>query len=140
VVPGNSDLADTLGLEPHPFLHPRFYFKGRSGCGAGLPSHSGRSSDRGAGSSPATQRAAALGEASQADRCRSIPLGSAVAMLVQLAVCPARRETGDRDCLAPQRVSVVLDLEGASRPAGTTAHPRKKALRARKNADLRIKG
>jgi len=28
VVPGNSDLIDTLGLEPHPFLHPSFCFKG----------------------------------------------------------------------------------------------------------------
>jgi hypothetical protein len=31
VVPGNSDLADTLGVEPHPFLHPSFYFDGHSG-------------------------------------------------------------------------------------------------------------
>jgi hypothetical protein len=68
-------LVHTLGLEPHPFLHRSFYVKGRSGSGAELPSHQCRSSDGGAGSSPSTQPAAALGEAAQADRCRSISLG-----------------------------------------------------------------
>src|SRR6516165_4344417 len=71
-------------------------------------------------SSPSTQRFAALGEATQADRCGSISLGPFVAVLDRLAVCPGPRETGDGDCLAPQRVSGVLDLEGAARPAGTT--------------------
>jgi len=41
VVPGNPDLVDTLEVEPHPFCHPSFYVDGRSGSGAGLPSHSG---------------------------------------------------------------------------------------------------
>ena len=121
VVPGNPDLVDTLEVEPHPFCHPSFYVDGRSGSGAGLPSHSGRPSDGGARCSPSTQRFAALGEATEADRCGSISLGAVVAVLGRLAVCPGHRETGDGDCLAPQRVSTVLDLEGASRPAGTTA-------------------
>src|SRR5215469_822432 len=47
----------------HPFLHAGFYVSGRSARGAGLPSHSGRFSNGGAGSSPPAQRAAALGEA-----------------------------------------------------------------------------
>jgi ferrous iron transport protein B len=92
VVPGNSDLIDTLG-------------SGRSVHGAGLPSHSGRSSDGGAGSSPSTQRAAALGEATQTDLCGSISLGPVVAVLERLAVGPGHRETGDGDSLAPQRMS-----------------------------------
>jgi serine/threonine protein kinase len=47
VVPGNPDLVDTLGLEPHPFPHPSFYFNfnGHSGSSAGLLSRSGRSSN-----------------------------------------------------------------------------------------------
>jgi hypothetical protein len=45
VVPGNSDLVDTLAVEPHPFLHPSFYVNGHSGSIAGLPSHSRRPSD-----------------------------------------------------------------------------------------------
>ena len=38
VVPGNSDLVDTLGVEPHPFLHTDFYLSGRYVLGAGLHS------------------------------------------------------------------------------------------------------
>jgi hypothetical protein len=72
-------------------------------------------------SSPSPQRAAALGETTQADRCRSISLGSAVAVLVRLEVCPGHRETGDSDPVAPAGVSTVLDLEGAPRPPGATA-------------------
>jgi transposase InsO family protein len=45
VAPGNSDLVDTLGVQPPPFLHPSFYLNGHYGSGAGLPSHSCRSSD-----------------------------------------------------------------------------------------------
>jgi hypothetical protein len=86
VLPGDSDLVDTLGVEPHPFLHTDFYVSGRSGSGAGLPSHSGRSSDGGARSSPSTQRLAALGETTEADRCGSISLGPFVAVLERLAV------------------------------------------------------
>jgi hypothetical protein len=52
-------------------------------------------------SSPSTQRFAALGEASEADRCGPIALGPAVAVVDRLAVCPGDRETGDGDCLAP---------------------------------------
>src|SRR6516225_6927845 len=121
VVPGNPDLADTLRVEPPPFLHASFYVDGRSDSGAGLLSHSGRSSDGGARSLPSTQRFAALGEASEADRCGPIALGPFVAVLDRLAVCPGPRETGDGDRLAPQGVSAVVDLEGAPRPAGTTA-------------------
>ena len=102
VVPGNPDSVDTLEVEPS-VCHPSFYFDGRSGSGAGLPSHSDRPSDGGARSSPSTQRFAALGEASEADRCGPISLGPAVAVLDRLAVCPGHRETGDGDCLAPQR-------------------------------------
>ena len=90
--------------QPHPFRHPSFYFKGRSGSSAGLPSHSGRSSDGGAGSSPSTRRAGALGEATQADLCGSISLGPIVAVLDLLTIGPGHRETGDGDCLAPPRV------------------------------------
>src|SRR6516162_8388538 len=121
VVPGNLDLVNTLRVEHPPFLHTSFYVDGRSDSGAGLLSHSGRPSDGGARSSPSTQRFAALGEATEADRCRSISLGPVVAVLDWLAVCPGHRETGDGDCLAPQRVSGVLGLEGAARPAGTAA-------------------
>jgi len=67
--------------ELHPFRHPRFYVNGHSGSSAGLPSHSGRSADGGARSSPSTQRFAALVEATQADRCGSISLGPFVAVL-----------------------------------------------------------
>ena len=67
---------------------------------AGLPSHSGRSADGGARSSPSTQRAAALGEATQADLCGSISLGPFVAVLERLGVGPGHRVTGDGDCLA----------------------------------------
>jgi hypothetical protein len=70
--PGNPDLVHTLGVELHPFCHPSFYVDGRSDSSAGFPSHSGRSSDGGARSSPSTQRFAALGEATQADRWGSI--------------------------------------------------------------------
>jgi hypothetical protein len=61
---------------------------------------------------------AALGEASEADRRGSISLGPFVAVLDRLAVCPAHRETGDGDYVALQRVSGVLDLEGAPRQPG----------------------
>ena len=44
---------------------------------------------------------AALGEASEADRCGPISLGPFVAVLDRLAVCPGDRETGDGDRLAP---------------------------------------
>jgi putative transposase len=101
VVPGNPDLVDTLRVEPHPFLHASFYVDGRSDSGAGLLSHSGRSSDGGARSLPSTQGFAALGEASEADRCGLISLGPFVAVLDRLAVCPGDRETGDGDRLAP---------------------------------------
>jgi hypothetical protein len=57
----------------------------------------------------------------KADRCGSISLDPAVSVLDRLAVCPGHRETGDGDRLAPQRVSAVLDLEGAPRPGGTAA-------------------
>jgi hypothetical protein len=112
---GNPDLVDTLGVEPHPFLHTSFYVNGRSVSGAGFPSRSCRASDGGARSSPSTQRFAALGEATEADRCGSIYLGPAIALLDWLAVCPGHRETRDGDWLAPQGVSAVLDLEGAPR-------------------------
>jgi hypothetical protein len=101
VVPGNSDLVDKLGVEPHPFLHTSFYVDGHSGSPAGLPPLSGRPSDGGARSSPSTQRFAALGEAAEVDHCGSIALGPAVAVLDRLAVCPGDRETGDGDRLAP---------------------------------------
>ena len=45
MVPGNPDVVDTLGVEPHPFRHPSFYVDGRSDSGAGLLSHSCRPSD-----------------------------------------------------------------------------------------------
>ena len=71
-------------------------------------------------SSASTQRSAALGEATEADRCGSISLGPVVAVLDWLAVCPAHRETGDRDCLAPQGFPLALDLESSSRAIGAT--------------------
>src|SRR6516162_2045245 len=100
VVPGNLDLVNTLRVEHPPFLPTSFYVDGRSDSGAGLLSHSGRSSDGGARSSPSTQRFAALGEATEVDRCGPISLGPAVAVLDRLAVCLGDRETGDGDRLA----------------------------------------
>ena len=104
VVLVNSDLVDTLRVEPLPFPHSGFSDMGHFCSGTGLLLHSGRSSEGGGGSSPSTQRAAALGEATQADLCGSISLGPVVAVLERRAVGLSHRETGDGDWLAPQRV------------------------------------
>jgi hypothetical protein len=44
-----------------------------------------------------------------------------VAIVDRLAVRPGHRETGDGDCLALQRGSIVLDLARCDCPARTTA-------------------
>jgi hypothetical protein len=41
-------------------------------------------------------------------------LGLALQSLVQLALCPAHCETGDRHRLAPPRLSAVLEMEEQS--------------------------
>ena len=114
VVPGKSDLVDRLGVDPLSAILP-----GPGGhrtvhvCFGGVPFASGPSARDPRPAAP-TWCAAAVRETTHVDRCGSSSLGAAVPVLEGLAVRPRRRQTGDCDRLAPQGVSVVLDVEGSS--------------------------
>src|SRR6516162_6638592 len=166
VVPGKSDLVDRLGVDPLSAILP-----GPGGhrtvhvCFGGVPFASGPSARDPRPAAP-TWCAAAVRETTHVDRCGSISLGAAVPVLEGLAVRPCRRQTRDCDRLAPQGVSVVVDVEGSSwstrassgvqtdsttdseneprEPAlGSTAHPRRTPQtrhRHRRNQRWRIYG
>jgi hypothetical protein len=50
----------------------------------------------------------------------SVSVGAAGGTLARLAFRARHRQAGNRDCLAPQGLPVVLDLEGSTRATWAT--------------------
>ena len=68
-----------------------------------------------AGSPPSTRRSAAVRQTTQTDAGGSLAVGLAMCRLEQLAIQRLYRQSRDRDRLAPERLSLVLGLEGPTR-------------------------
>src|SRR5215471_7457936 len=67
-----------------------------------------------------TRRAPPLGEATETHISRSTAVGLVVRSLARWAGLVAHRQAGNRHWLAPQRLSVILDLESSSGPYCTS--------------------
>src|SRR5215475_8951219 len=67
-----------------------------------------------------TRRAPPLGEATETHISRSNSVGLAVRSLERLAVLVAHRQARNRNWLASQGISIVLDLEGSAGPTRAT--------------------
>jgi hypothetical protein len=122
VVPGNSDLVDTLAVEPHPFLHPTFYVNGILAA------------VRDCLRTRAALQIEALALRHQLDVLqRSVKRPKLTAADRFLWARLSRFWTGWRSALVIVKPETViawhLDLEGAPRPAGTTAVVRKNPVR-----------
>src|SRR5262245_7095907 len=89
----------------------------RLGCVVALFSQPCKPSDGGAGSAPSTHRYAAVCETSEADACRSVPVGMVGGNLAGLAFRADYRETRDCHRLAPKRLPPLLDVEIPSWPS-----------------------
>ena len=109
VVLTNSDLIDLGVAVPLPF---QTSIVGSLGCRFRVLPEPGGVAARDPRTPPSTRRSAALRQATETDSGRSIAVGLAVRSLEQLAIQRLCRQSLDRHRLAPERLSVVLGLEG----------------------------
>jgi hypothetical protein len=65
---------------------------------------------------PPTWRTAAVGQQTEDQSVRPVPVGLILWSLGRLAVRTVPRQTGNRHRLGPRGISTVLDLEGSPRP------------------------
>jgi hypothetical protein len=116
VVLANPDLIDKLRVAVYPSIPFQAPTVGSPGCVFRfLPEPRGASA-RDPRSPPSIQRSAALGQATtETDSGGSVTLGLAMRGLERLAVQRLHRQSRDRHRLAPERLSLVLGLEGPTR-------------------------
>src|SRR5215471_6008893 len=108
----NSDLIDKLGVAVPPSIPFQTSIVGSLGCRFRFLPEPGGVAARDPRTPPSTRRSAALRQATETDSGRSIAVGLAVRSLEQLAIQRLCRQSLDRHRLAPERLSVVLGLEG----------------------------